>query len=128
MQGTEELVPAVFSHSRNEWLNELRRSALSRFLGKRLCVTVANTVANRSEERVKHRYVKRFRVLKCLFFSKSNDRCLSYSKRNDWCSEMNTSISEGLGGECHAMKSILSVFNFTQIIFIPSNNIIFSPH
>ena len=96
-------------------MNELRRSALSRFLGKRLCVKVAK----RSEKGVKHRYVKRFRVLKCLCYSKSYDRCLSTSKSNERCSEMGRSIREGLGEECHAMKSIPHSSLSIQLISLP---------
>ena len=88
-------------------MNELRRSALSRFLGKRLCVKVAK----RSEKGVKHRYVKRFRVLKCLCYSKSYDRCLSTSKSNERCSEMGRSIREALGGD-YIARVFLPVFLF----------------
>ena len=54
------------------------------FWGQRLCVKVAKG----SEKGVKHRYVKRFRVLMCLCYSTSSDRCLDTSKSNDRCSEM----------------------------------------
>ena len=75
-KGRKNSCRQYFHTVRDQWLNELRRGALSRFLGKHLCATIAK----RSEKGVKHRYVKRFSVVLVFVFSKSNDKCYNMDR------------------------------------------------